>query len=361
MINIFNRPLEHGNATISSPRFEKEKSYLNDNLERVVSHYRRQEYAVRSDHLLVQLLQSLPIRGDQSIYELHREVEDKAPELARAFRLFSSATVGEVSYPGVFLGLDGYELIIFEDTYVDVIEAEKHWQELEPVTFLTHAKWDLNMEVPDGSISGMGSGIAVIHIHPVKLAIQYKKWREREHYLNKDFQRNMMQFVYAYPLSNAIRSSANVSLYNLLRRRFYDVDSPQVDNEHKFFINVRYSQIEKTLDRFLLDAMRQRINFEEFINSTTLLQQKTIQNVVGLPSFLKTQQVTWALVAARLPTIEFMLEWNRISNATENRQINNEVRRELKRLKTNRTVNSLMSLVSDELTSRIEKNIAPFV
>lgn len=361
MLSLFNKPTETNVAGIINARMEKEKEYLRSNLERVMAHYRRYEYSVTSDHLLVQILQSLPIRGDQSVYELRREVEDKAPELARAMRLYSSGNVGELRYPGVFFGLDGYELIIFEDTDFDIVKAETHWEELEPVRFLTHPKWDLNMEVPNGKLRGMGEGNVVVHIHPSKLAIQYMKWRQREHYLNKEFQRTTMQFVHSHPLTNALVSQLDVAWYNLLRRRFYAAPVSTVNNEHSFFLNIRYDAIHKEMDRFLLDAMRKRDSFENFLLATSAVTTSRLQEVVSLPQLLATQQLTWPLVVARLPTIEFLLEWERSTNATTDRQNQNEIRRELRRLSSNRTINALPGHMKSDIQNRLTYKVEPLL
>ena len=115
MYTLFNTPYALDTRVRFKPTFTRIKDHVKANLERVTSHYKANAYTVPSDHLLVQLIQTLPTESDVPLNRLVSLVEDYIADISRTFQLPSAHHRGRSQYPGVFLGETGHESILLTD------------------------------------------------------------------------------------------------------------------------------------------------------------------------------------------------------------------------------------------------------
>ncbi len=366
MYTLFNEPRVVTTAAQSSARFNYVKAAVSNNLERVVSYYRRNAKAVASDHLLVQLLQHIPLDLDLDLRLYKNRVEDLSEDLTRVFRLTSSINVGESRYPGAFYGEDTEEVILITTEDFDLDKLSSQWENLSPVRFLSHPKTDLGMMPPFGKGYSEERGTAVIAVNLPMLACQYRQWVLRE--LSKDVEgdfsvkRTAMQFVASYPIPNSLESQLDLAYFNRLRAKLYRHDIPSINVSHPFFLNEKETEVDEGLEELIDKALRKRLNFHEVLEVLTPIKATSLREVVALPRIPMTRQVIWALTIARLPVTAFLLHWEEIGGSRRSYQEINIIKRSLRRLENDKNLDQMSSAgLAEKTRNLIEADIKPFL
>lgn len=361
MYSLFNQPLVQQTRSRDIPRFERVSNHLKENLDRVISHYRLNRYSVRSDHLLVQLIQTLPIDGNTELTLLRNRIEDYAPDMARTFELTSPSHTGKSKFPGTFLGGAGPEVIILETTPVPMNEIRSNWEELSPVRFLRHPSTDLTMTPPDGRTVGNGKGPVVVLLNLPLLALQYRMWRVRDLKRNPNSASTTMHFISQYVLPNAIRSYVDISWFNIARGIYLDVPLTENPDEHPFYFNTLFESAVEGITDVTKEASEQKMGFAEFLGVYGPLTAETFQRALALPPLAKTRQVTPALILARLPAVSFMMHWSAWGTRSKDRDALNTVKRSVRQLRNMNFSQYGDNTLRETLSAEIDTHIRPFI
>lgn len=109
MFTLYNQPGVEEPRQVSLGRFGRILTAHQENLSRVVHHYRRAHHSVRSNHLLVRILQTLPSGEGLDLNQYRNLVEDYTDELTRALDLSSPINVGSAQSPGPFFLEKGWK------------------------------------------------------------------------------------------------------------------------------------------------------------------------------------------------------------------------------------------------------------
>lgn len=363
MYTLYNHPSDSEVRDVSLGSFERILQSHRDNLSRVIHYYRRSYNSVSSDHLLVQILQTLPSGEGLDISQYRDKVEDGLGEIIRVFNLTSPIHVGTVTDDSEFLGYGFNELLLCISKPFSIGEIKNNWINASPVTFFRHPLDNLNMEVPDGERKQPGKGLVVVNIDIPLLACQYRLWREREKRLRPDIQRTPMQFVYQIPVTNALGSLTDISFFNRIHAIFDWKKVEDVPHNHPFYLN---TYIEKT-NEGLIDMVdhytRSRLSFGEVLESIQPIHNATLQEAIAFPSMAFTRQVKWALSITRFPLISLMLEWDAATHGSLNREDKNRVKRSIRQLRGDRSLDSfdndaIYDIVNDELENDIKSYFA---
>lgn len=333
MYTLFNEPIWGTNgASITFPKYVRATQGLRQNLEKVVEYNRAFPRAVESNHFLVRLLTSLnvPLSMDVNIYR--DRVEEVAEGLGMAMNLTSSLYRGRVFYPGVFYGKGSSEIIIAHAEEFDIRNIEDEWEDYRPVTFLTHPKTDLGMDVPLGFQNNAEEGMSVILVNIPMLACQYRMWRLREWRLNNEAQRTKMQFVTSYPLTNALYSQLDIAILN----RFQAVYRGQprgMSMLRKPYTMTRWEQeLDFGLDQYAEDLTKREFTFDHVLSYIKGVSAWTMRDAIRIPRMVPTRQVTWALAISRAKLTEFLLDWTIENKVSRNKAYCNTIQLETSRL-----------------------------
>lgn len=361
MYTLFNEPSGLNLKQIKSVKFEYIKRGHRMNLDRVISHYRSANHAVKSNHLLVRLIHSLPGIGNDDIHRYMERMEFATNELAQSFRLTSPVSVGKSIYPGVFYGTDSEEIIIVNNEEFDVSEAIVNWEELEPVRFLRHPKTDLNLEIPMGTSTSEEKGPTVTTINLPMLALQYYYWRKNEEE-TREVQRTVMQYVAGYVLPNMLKSQMDLAYLNIFIKTVNGEIVPQTKESHPFYLNSRYHETLEGVNEIIYKQIKRKLSFVEILEGVDGLVSKKLRDAIVLPRIPMTRQVIWALVITRLPIINFLLVWHETAESFKNAVYINRVKRNLLQLRSDRTLEQMTSSkMTDEIKTFINKEIIPLI
>lgn len=360
MHTLFNTASSINLRTTSLPRFENIKNVHRRNLERVISFYRtRSNHTVESDHLLVQLLQHIPVSIEEESKIYIDRVESYVDDLTRLFKLTSPVSLGEAREPGVFYGKDSIEIIIVT---TEEFDYESNWEDLSPVRFLSHPKTDLNIDLPLGKSTSTEEGLSVILLNLPMLAFQYKQWRLRELKENPEFPRTTMQFVANYPLVNCLSSQMDVAFLNRTFKIFSGKSIPIINDRHPFFLNAHDNATNNGIRQLLDINSKRKLSFDEILGMLEPISANNFREVIAVPSMAFTRQLNWALIASRLELIAFLLYWEFKTDSNKSRRDINTISRSLTRLKSDRSIANLIgNVASRDIWDFVDMEIKPYL
>lgn len=341
MFTLYNSPSGQNIREVNLGRFERILNVHRNNLSRVIHFYRRSNYTVASNHILVRILQNLPSGEGLDLAQYRDRVDDHVDELTRAMELTSPVNVGRSVTPGHFYGTGTEEIILTHSHPFSIGEFRSRWQQEAPLTFLRHPKSDLCLNLPDGESDLGGEGVVVVNVDIPKLACQYRLWREREERVNPGAHHTPMQYVYRHPLTNSLASQVDIAYFNMLRDIFFGKGINDVPHQHPFFLNTNFERTREGLVDVLHSYLNRRISFGEVLESIKPISSASLQEALAIPSMAYTRQVKWALTIARLPLISMMLLWDERTGGSFNRSEIRQVERSLRQLRSDRALSNL--------------------
>jgi len=116
-----------------------------------------------------------------------------------------------------------------------------------------------------------------------------------------------MQFVYQYPLANALASHLDVAIQNRLSAHFFGESIVEVKNPWPF----RLTPVERDVDEYLFDRLRylnrRTATYTDMLASVPLAIHRDLRDLAQLPDTVATRQITWALDLARAPLLRFLV------------------------------------------------------
>lgn len=360
MYTLYNSPSGKSESELSLGRHERVLTAHRQNLNRVRDYYKRASYAVRSDHILVRILQDLPDGEGLDLAQYRDRVEDYTDALTRSLDFTSPVNVGRTFDTSSFFGEGVEELVLIHNTSFSIGDFKANWRKQAPVTFLRHPIKNLNLQIPDGINKGGETGLCIVHIDVARLACQYRLWRERQRRINPDLQRTPMQFVYEVPLTNALASLADIAYFNMLDALFSGERLVHTPHPHPFYLNTYFEDTNELLAETIHRLIDRRMSFYDVLESIQPVNAPTLRDVIKIPSMAFTRQVRWLLVISRLPLIAMMLLWDERTGGSFNRGAVNDVKRSLRQLRSDAALNAIKSdnlkdLVHRELDMEIKR------
>lgn len=319
------------------PAFER-------NIQTVISYYRRSPIAVKSQHLLIRLLHAITIPHTQELLRYYDNVDSSCLNISHTLG-FTSPLSNGILWNGVFYGKGNPEIIIADNSPFDPIEADKNWEELEPVRVLRHPRSDLNMNIPNGINTGIESGLSVIAVNIPMLAIQYRAFRRNE--INASFltgasQRSIMQFMHMYPLTNMVKSHFDLVLFNRVNRMVRGLPFGETTDKHPFYL-IDYSKELNYFHEKTIESLRETgKGFYDTLRTIPAINHPDMVGVMKLPDLAATRQIIWALTIARLPALTWLFRMAKDGPSTRNKMEVNAVRRRLTQMKSDNLIKSAL-------------------
>lgn len=308
---------------------------LKRNIGQAISFYRRNPMAVRSDHFLVRLLQSISVPQTQNLERYFDNVDALALNLSMALKMTSSIFQGKL-HAGVFYGAGSQEVLLAHTASFDFQEAHRSWQSLAPVKVLRTPRSDFGLNLPDGEATGTESGLAVIAINIPMLAIQYRAFRlDQNDNVKEDSPRSAMQFVHMYVLPNMLWSQTDQVVFNRLDRLSRNVPLGRSTKHHSFAMPNSFGEkMTDMLVSVLHDTRRMNRNFNTMLAMIPSIHAESMHAAMRLPSMAQTRQVVWALTVARLPMLAFLFRESLEGPAARNRSELNQIERSIRAFRT---------------------------
>lgn len=362
MYSLFNNKPTVSRGTRQPAFYRVCRKRLRSNLIKVIKHCRQSRYAVDSNHLLVKLLQGLRLDTTLSVFEYHRLVTNRAEAIGKANGLTSSLWSSPSRRDGVFYGKGNEEIHLYVEEDLDVLELESSWKSLEPIRILRHGKSSLSLNALDGREYKDNKDIAIVQIDIIKLAMQYYYWSKEQELGGSDFKRTFMQFVFQYPLTNALISHQDVAVMNRLFNHFHGLPLGEFDNEWPVLIR-DYSD---DVDRYLLDRLdlfhNRQMTFDNMLEQVQVIRWDSLQPVVELPETPVTRQNTWVFAIMRIPLISFLVQLDFETGNARNTAFYSRIRREIREIKFDKGLQSrTQDKTGNRWISQIENDIEEYL
>ena len=353
MYHLFENESASTNGLILIPTWPNIKNKLLERLLVLITHYRENPKYIKSNHVLVRLLDSIGVSIFTDDLEFVDRVTDVTGSLSMSLKLTSHYKSGNV-FDGVFYGYGNSEILIATDEYFDLTDAKENWQELQPVKTLTHPKSDLNMDIPNGKVNSQEKGIAVITINIPMLAYQYKRFMLNELAKNPDAPGTVMQFVGQYPLANMLYSQTDVAIANRFIRKFKGLSLGESDLRPPIYVTDYTDKLDQHHEKLIKLMVKKHLTFNQMASTIPMLTNNSLFETMLLPDVIRTRQVNWALFIARIDYTNFLLEFNEFTGSNKNRQEINHLKRMVKQLGIDRAIKAALP---ETLYSLIELQI----
>lgn len=333
--------------------------YVRDGLRRnvgtVLQYYRKHPMAVPSSHFLVRLLQSITIPQSQNLQRYYDNVDALALNVAMALKMTSSLYKGEI-FKGVFYGEGSSEILLAHTDVFDITQAHREWERLVPVKVLRHPRSDLGLNLPDGTVTGTETGLAVIAVNIPMLAIQYRAFRYQEIALlgESETQRSLMQFIHMYVLPNMLGSHLDLALFNRLDNLQKGAPLGASTKRHSFALPDYDSKVTKIQHDVLKHFVSHHCDFITALRTIPTAIKPSMVEVLRVPDVPPTRQVDWALSVARMQHLLFLYRVAKNGASSRDRVQVNKILRNILAYKTNNTLREMLPL---ELYYEVEDEI----
>jgi hypothetical protein len=283
------------------------KQGLRANVAQIISYYRSNPQAVKSDHLLVKIIQSMDMPLSLNYDRYFSLVDASALDLSMVLKLTSSLYKGQV-WDGVFYGPGSREILVAYTGEFDYNKVQKEWQNVAAVRVLRHAKSDLYMNLPDGNRNTTESGLCVIGINIALLMCQYYWFRKSYWIEDHDLDtRTTMMFIHMYVLPNMLFSHLDQALFNRIQKLSKHETLGQSIKRHPF-AQVSYEhKVDQCYVAVLENLKRQEKNFAGILQNVPAAIRSDMNQVMRVPDMAPTRQVVWALAISRLEALDFVL------------------------------------------------------
>ena len=308
MQSFFNRMHPLHRLIQLNPGWNYAKAGLERNLKNIVQYYQERPFAVKSNHLVARIINTIGVAHDQDTERYYNIVDAKALNLGMAFNLTSSIYRGAI-FDGVFYGPGCKEIIFASNEYVNPFEVDKDWKNQSPVTVLCHPRSDMEFLLPTGRDGSVEAGLACININIPMLALQFRAFaREQVQRLDETGLTpfTVANFVHMYVLPGMMKSHMDHVLFN--RAYNYTMGAPmgKATKKHRFPV-IDYS---KQVDEVLRDLIKYVRNndrpFTDILASFPCMNVKNFEELLKLPEQAPTRQIVWAEVLTRLKALDWM-------------------------------------------------------
>lgn len=328
MQKLFNSYFGPKTGISIDPNWQYVKSGLQRNISQAVLYYRTKNFSVKSNHLLVNLLDSSQTTITGDVESFYNQVQDRALRLASIFNMTSSVSYGKV-FDGVFFGKGSKEVIIATDDPMNPLELEANWQDIESVKFLDHPKSDTSLLLANGKAYSDEDGYSVLSVNIPALLVQYRCWlkeqKAREDAGEVTF--SPAVFVHKYILPNLLNSQLDVAVFNRINNLVKGAPMGVPKYRHSFVL-VDY---DARLDKALLHSIKQIQNRDQdFFNQMRQVPLINVENLLQfskLPENAPTYQIVWAELIARIKLISFLIDANPSKGIKQSRQYLNDIKR----------------------------------
>lgn len=302
MIELFREapPIERG--TLLPPTWPFIRRGLALNLQRVKAfHYRHHPTAVKSNHLLIRILQSIAVdKVNHDTNRYYQLIEPIALNVSMAHKLTSSIYKGRL-FRGVFYGQTTPEVIIAIDEPFDPVWVHENWAQVSAVKPLLHPKTDLDLHIPDGQDYSQEDGLCVIAINIAMLAMQYRAFRLIQN-RSTDSPKSINQFIAGYVLPNMLDAHLDLAIANrvfaahLSDTRYKNT----VFRKHSFSLSNYTPHVDLAIERTLDNIRKSSKDFQTIQQSIPAVTANSALEALLMPDIMPAMQVNWAALVARL-------------------------------------------------------------
>jgi len=327
MHTLFHLDLNLQSPALHSPEWPFVRRVLQAGLNQFIRYYQDNVTTVKSNHILVKLLQSIPVSKSLELQHYYDAVDAIAGDLSMAMKFTSSINKGNI-FNSVFYGNNSNEVLISIDVPFDSKYAHDHWKDVSAVRVLRHDRSSLALNPLRGE-DKYKEEIAVVSINIPLLAIQYRAFRINENLISPDdSQKSVMQFIAMYVLPNMMTSHLDYVIFNRAYNLLTDQANSLFINKTPFYQTNYELKVDRMLNEVIDKFSTTKARFDTILKSFQVITKESLFDVMQLPKVAPTRQVLWALVISRIRALKFLFLFNAKVGSNENQANMNRVLRQ---------------------------------
>lgn len=343
MLDLFLSTASTQVTTQSDPAFHYLRAAYRREVADVVSYYHQRVYAVKNNHFLARLLNTLAVPMEYEIAQYARVAETRGTYVANSFRMTSELTAGTV-FDGHFYGPGGSEIILHRDCYFDPVKADLHWPHIAAVHVHRHPQSHLGFLLPNGRETCSETGVSVVSVNVGLLAVQYRGFILQQYRKTAGVSLlGLNHFIHMYVLPNMLYRHADYVLMNRLMNLYYGAPLGQAYRTHPFLLYDYHQKLDQSLGFYLKRLQKKSLDFSSVLKSLPALYTENQEEALQLPDYAPTRQVEWALLVARLPTIQFLIDLMGSNAKARNQMHLNTLDRLITRLLRDQSIQQALS------------------
>lgn len=348
MYALFSDDLRHYGSKIEASRFRDVQERIVEDVEKVVQYYRYGAFHVKTDHLLVRLINAMNVPLGYDLDHYYEVASARALFVANSFEFCSSINAGKW-FDGIFYN-GCQELIIASVGSDDPLELAKDWRNLKPVKVLECPVSNLKYMLPNGDRHNIEEGIAVISIDLPMLMVMYRGfWLQQQARAatGDGGKLGSYHFVGKYVIPNMLYSQTDIAIHNRLVN--LQTGAPMGDSrkQQPFHISDYTGLLDKGLAEILKHISKTKLHYRTLLD---MIPKVFNDRPWGMPDMAETRQVWWALFITRLKAMQFLWEVGGAPLRHYNQTELNTLRIDVKRLQSDNILSSkLPDMVLDEM------------
>lgn len=353
MISLFTQVAFPNSTRLTFPRFSYVEDRLKYNHQMVQQYYEFNQPAVRSNHSLVVLLNSLLIPTSMHPQRYVELCNQAAYSIGRSLGMGSAIYAGRLQDRSWFYGPNVKEFIFL--TGDNDINLNVPWHSLECIRVVSHPKSDLSFRLQDGQYTSNESGYAVLEINAGIMAYQFIRWKQQQKQIAGEAM-GARHFVMKYVLPQLLKSHIDVVLLNRLANALSGTpnginlrSSPLRVPESTTFVNEVIDQMTKVFtDR--------NLRFDEILNNIPLPFSGNALRFFKVPDVAPTRYAEAFFALRALPILETLMSLDASADSHANTKFFYELGRAMRAMRTERWLDAIVG-DTGEVKSRYDTNV----
>lgn len=339
-----------------------ELSYITNgmrrNLNRFTMYYQQEPRAVKSQHFLVRLIQSIHVSLSNDVFFYRQLVSEITNEVARSVGITTPLYRGKIRRGVLFQNVN--------ESYIatnEPFDIDSDWRSWSPLKIHAHPFDTITPTPMNGAGIGTNEDFAVVSINIPMLAAQYRQWHYEERQVSIDESpRSVMQFVSMYPLTNILESFIDISMFNRLSKIHSERSFREIEVSNPFLLNDYRPAFDKAVGKLVEQLERKTLPYSALVQQIPNISDSSAFDVFELPKTTMTRQDEWVFMVSRLPLVKYLLSMNFVTGNRNNRQGNNHIKRILRQAKSDRIIQqSLPRQLSEIVIEDINEYVVPYV
>lgn len=310
MYRLFSASAGEPKSLYHFPRMTYLREQMAINVGRLTELRRKFPRPIKNTHPLSRLLSSLttPFEGNLDLYR--SGVEREMGRVTGLLGMSSSQHHGSGYVADDLFYKDAVEIVIAHAEEFDLGAFWQGWADAMPIRVLSHPIASLDLLELDGRVGASEPyQLATVAVNVPMLACQYQMWRASKR-LTPNEPSTVNHFLNAVPLTNAVRSHLDVAFINLVlvRNRVF-AEMGLSGKPDLNFAQLSLTGIGQDItDDYCTRISKQALTAGQLAANLPVLYAGSAWDVWQLPKGLRTNQVVWALVAARIDAAGFLLK-----------------------------------------------------
>lgn len=317
MFNYFNFSTKYQQGVIHPSIWPYVKRQMLSQVNNVITYYRRNPIYIKSDHILVRLLDNIHIFETADPYKFIDDVAFKSDSTTNALHMTSAFNKGKM-FNGVFYGGSNPEILLSVSDIFNAIDDESRWWSVDSVKFIKTCKSDTLMHLPNGKQYSSEVGLTIVAIDVPRLALQYRSYLRFSK--GKQISASTPMFIARFVIPNMLKSQLELCLMNHFMNYYNDVI---VDNtiyaKHPFILLDIHTHFNRAINQVVYNVKKSKLSFGAILQTIPAIIGKDATDILKIPDMMSTSQVDWAIALSRIDEVISLIEIG--NNASSNKHI----------------------------------------